>query len=218
MFTPDVFAPHLLGFERDILRQYADVPLAGACKDEWGFPGRFEPRTDDLYCSRFMAEAYAHRRPGRDLLRDAGIEPQTPCTMHQSAGFASSMMPQPNGQSHLQDGTVILASGVTDVMGDPIRKRIQVAGHEVFIDAMGVAAVRLNRKGNVIAMAAGGLKTFASGDVRIDLAERIDVALWRDTTGRWQGLLQGYEGEVPPSLRQLTSRWLRLRLPVPWSS
>ena len=37
-FTPDVFAPHLLEFQRAILRRYADCGLAGACKDEWGFP------------------------------------------------------------------------------------------------------------------------------------------------------------------------------------
>lgn len=44
LLTPDVYAPHLVAFERGILEQYADVPLAGACKDEWGFPGRGNPR------------------------------------------------------------------------------------------------------------------------------------------------------------------------------
>lgn len=70
LFTPDVFAPHPAEFERNILRQYADVPLAGTCKDEWGFPGRFGPRLDDLYFSRALAEEYVRRRPGRDLVRD----------------------------------------------------------------------------------------------------------------------------------------------------
>jgi hypothetical protein len=70
LFTPDVFAPHLVEFERNILIQYADVPLAGACKDEWGFPGRFQPRLDDFYFSRAMARDYERRRPGRDLVRD----------------------------------------------------------------------------------------------------------------------------------------------------
>jgi len=70
LFTPDVFAPHLIEFEKNILKQYADVPLAGACKDEWGFPGRGGPRTDDLYYSRGMADEYAKRRPGRTLERD----------------------------------------------------------------------------------------------------------------------------------------------------
>jgi hypothetical protein len=525
LFTPDVFAPHLTRFERNILRQYADVPLAGACKDEWGFPGRFEPRTDDLYYSRFMAEDYVHRRPGRELIRDlllmclgeqgkeneraaainhymemnwqrngqvetefyqsikkvfgpqamaathptwfpylsreeafkngwhwwvatrdlaqtdeatpfgartalakkwhsplwynmyynaqygayeedlwrhalgggrmnfhplwprsgenrtpsllsgnllradcrirllnyistapidcpvaivfghpaalnwagpgfaqagmelcnalweqgayadlipsseihagalrlgkdghiqygpqryaavvlvqpqferpqvsgffrqavkrgqtalfrigewtmdfegrpfdgeralpaemkadtssniatkvlarlkaTAVEPQTPCTMHRSAGFAASMMPAPSGHCRLLDGTVILASGRTDVRGDPIRRTIRVAGHEVFFDATGVAAVRLDHQGSLTAMAAGGLKSFAAGQLRLDLAEPVDVALWRDANGHWQGLLQGHDGEVPLPLRQLTDHWIRLRLPTP---
>lgn len=67
LFAPDVFAPHLIEFERDIMEQYSDVPLAGVCKDEWGFPGRFEPSTDDLWYSTPMAEDYAAKRPGRDL-------------------------------------------------------------------------------------------------------------------------------------------------------
>lgn len=70
LFTPDVFAPHLIGFERAILGMYADVPLAGACKDEWGFPGRFENRSDDLWYSQSMAKAYGAKRPGRDLAQD----------------------------------------------------------------------------------------------------------------------------------------------------
>ena len=70
LFTPDVFAPHLIEFERGILKQYADAPLAGACKDEWGFPGRFGPRLDDLYFSEAMAREYRRRRHGSDLTRD----------------------------------------------------------------------------------------------------------------------------------------------------
>jgi hypothetical protein len=70
VFTPDVFAPHLPDFERSILRQYADVPLGGACKDEWGFPARFGARTDEFFFSRPMADAYAKRRRGHNLTRD----------------------------------------------------------------------------------------------------------------------------------------------------
>ena len=70
LFTPDVFAKDLPKFEHDILERYADTSIAGACKDEWGFPGRFNPRTDDLYFSRSMAKVYAKRRPGHDLVRD----------------------------------------------------------------------------------------------------------------------------------------------------
>jgi hypothetical protein len=71
-FTPDVFAPHLLEFQRAILHQYADAPLAGACKDEWGFPPCFDgnPAHNDFWFSRAQAAAYAHVTRGRDLARD----------------------------------------------------------------------------------------------------------------------------------------------------
>lgn len=71
-FTPDVFAPHLLSFQRAILRQYADLPLAGACKDEWGFPPCFDgcPEKNDFWFSEPMAAEYARRTGGRDLVAD----------------------------------------------------------------------------------------------------------------------------------------------------
>jgi hypothetical protein len=70
LFTPDLFSPNLMQFERNILQQYADIPLAGACKDEWGFPGRFDIRYDDLFYSDRMALAYEKLRPGCDLTKD----------------------------------------------------------------------------------------------------------------------------------------------------
>jgi hypothetical protein len=74
IFYPDVFSPHLMEFQRSLIRQYADVPLAGACKDEWGFPPYF-PRyaaenTYDYWYSRFRAQDYAERSGGRELLAD----------------------------------------------------------------------------------------------------------------------------------------------------
>lgn len=71
-FTPDVFAPHLVQFQRDILRAYSDVPLAGACKDEWGFPPCFDgcPAKNDYWFSQAMAEEYARQTAGRELVRD----------------------------------------------------------------------------------------------------------------------------------------------------
>ncbi len=66
----DVFAPHLIEFEKDILMKYAEAKLAGICKDEWGFPNRFDPSPNDLWYSKFMAAEYEKRRPGHDLLAD----------------------------------------------------------------------------------------------------------------------------------------------------
>ncbi|MCX5759449.1 MAG: hypothetical protein NTU83_13275, partial [Candidatus Hydrogenedentes bacterium] len=69
--TPDVFAPHLLAFQRELLRRYADAKLAGACKDEWGFPPCFDgtPAHNDFWYSEPMAAEY-RMRTGRDLVRD----------------------------------------------------------------------------------------------------------------------------------------------------
>jgi hypothetical protein len=155
-------------------------------------------------------------------LKALGIEPQTPCTMRGVAGFTASMMPRPSGHCRLLDGTVIVASGEKDVMGDPIQKTIKVtprpgsgrAGQEVAFDAVGVAAARVDKDGKVEALAAGALKTFKARDMTIELTERADVALWRDSTGQWQGVLLGHDGQVPDALARITRKWTRLRLPI----
>lgn len=82
-------------------------------------------------------------------------------------------------------------------------------------DAVGVAAVRLDASGQVAALAAGGLKAFACGDLRIELPERADIALWRDAQGQWQGVLQGHTDPIPDALTRITKNWMRLRLPMP---
>lgn len=128
------------------------------------------------------------------------------------------MSPHASGQCRLLDGTVILASGKDDVSGDPIRTTITVAGHDVTIDAVGVAAVRLDAKGAIEALACGGLKSFRGGGVTIELPERIDMAVWRDAAGKWQGVLQDHAGEVPKDLAALTADWKRLVIPVPYAT
>lgn len=70
--TPDVYAPHLLGFQRSLVAQYADVELAGIMKDEWGFPPCHGgcPDKNDYWFSEARAKAYAEATGGRDLVRD----------------------------------------------------------------------------------------------------------------------------------------------------
>lgn len=70
--TPAVFAPHLDAFQRRILESYRDTGLAGACKDEWGFPPCYDgcPAHNDFWYSRFQGDAYAARTSGRELIRD----------------------------------------------------------------------------------------------------------------------------------------------------
>ena len=159
------------------------------------------------------ADAAACVRDILAQLKASGIEPQTPCTMR--GGFVGSIMPKPSGQCRLLDGTIILASGEKDVKGDPIQKTLNVDGHEVAFDAVGVAAVRLDKDGNLEALAAGGLKRFAVGITKIELPQRIDVALWKDEKGVWQGVLQDYEGEVPKDLAAICKHWTRLQVPEP---
>jgi len=70
--TPDVFAPHLIEFQRKIIQRYSDVPLGGVAKDEWGFPPCFDgnPEKNQFWYSKYRAQAYAERTGGRDLLAD----------------------------------------------------------------------------------------------------------------------------------------------------
>jgi len=153
----------------------------------------------------------------RDMIshvKSVGVEPQTTCTMR-GPGFWPSMMPRRSGHCHLLDGTVILACGEKDVMGDPIQRTIRKNGGQAFFDAVGIAAVRFNNDGELEAMAAGGLKTFRAGGIVIDLEKRVDVALWRDKQGRWQGVVQGCQGAIPEQLTRIATNWTRLRFPTP---
>jgi hypothetical protein len=122
--------------------------------------------------------------------------------------------PGRSGHCRLIDGTVILTAGEKDVAGDPIQKTIHVDGHEVAFDAVGVAAVRLDKDGKLEALAAGGLKRFAVGKTKIELPQRIDVALWKDEKGVWKGVLQDYHGPVPEALQNMCREWLRLDVPA----
>ena len=71
---PDVFAPHLMQFQRDIIDQYKDVPLIGVCRDEWGFPPYYpkfyEAGVHDFWYSEHWANAYTDETDGRNLLTD----------------------------------------------------------------------------------------------------------------------------------------------------
>ena len=71
-FTPDVFAPHLIEYQREIIQQYSDLPLSGIMKDEWGFPPDHTgcPAHNRFWYSHAMAKAYEKCSGGNDLVRD----------------------------------------------------------------------------------------------------------------------------------------------------
>jgi hypothetical protein len=70
--TPDVFAPHLVEFQHEIIRSYADTDLVGVCKDEWGFPPDFHGcvAKDDFWYSKNRETEYRKISGDRDLVRD----------------------------------------------------------------------------------------------------------------------------------------------------
>jgi hypothetical protein len=127
----------------------------------------------------------------------------------------TSCAPPVSGFSRLIDGTVIRVEGSRHVSGDTLQAGFEVNGYGVFVDAVGVAAVRLDAYGAPVALAAGGLRSFKTGDFEIRLNERVDLALWRKADGRWQGVIQDWDGVIPEALLQITSEWSRLDIPVP---
>ena len=148
-----------------------------------------------------------------DYLKSKNIMTYTSCVLN-NANYGSSMVPGTNGKLQLLDGTVILASGSGNIMGDPIEKSLIVNGHTVKFDAVGLAAVRFNEKGEVEALAGGGLKLFLTENFRIKLSRRIDMALWRDLKGEWHGVLHGFDGAVPDELTRITTDWIKVNVPV----
>ena len=102
---------------------------------------------------------------------------------------------------------------------------------QVAFDAIGVAAVRLDAHGKPLAMAAGGLKSFSCGDLKIELDARVDLAMWRDARGQWQGVIQANISDpaslagpaarpaavLPDALRRLTPTGPASVCPCRWA-
>ncbi|MBL4560475.1 MAG: hypothetical protein JKX79_05775 [Labilibaculum sp.] len=158
-----------------------------------------------------------------NVLEQQNISSQTPATGIIDNQFFklrdfnhASCSPPTTGFCRLIDGTVIHIAGTNQVSGDTIRSDFKIKDFNVSVDAIGVAAVRLDENGNLNALAAGGLKQLKTGDFEIKLDQRTDLALWINGEGQWQGVVQG-ENEVviPEELMQITRNWIRLKAPVP---
>lgn len=169
-----------------------------------------------LPASMEQMEAEASIRAITSHLKAKGSLPQTPSILRQIATFPESMMPLASGNARLIDGTIILASGENDVMGDPINKTIDIRRQALKVDAIGLAAMRLDEKGKPEAMAFGGLKSVSIGSFKINLPVRMDIAIFKEA-GKWRGIVHGYEGRLPRELTRITKNWTNIRLPVPYS-
>ncbi len=150
-----------------------------------------------------------------DVLRNRGLKPQTPFVGNPCHGGRPAVLPPLKGQTRLIDGTVVLTAAEQDVVGDPMQVTVEIQGRPVLIHATGIAAIRLDADGRLDALAAGGLSRFETGDLRLVLPQPVDLALWRNSDGRFRGILQDWSGDVPPPLASLTDRWSRLAVPVP---
>ncbi len=120
--------------------------------------------------------------------------------------------PPRKGHLRLLDGTQIVLSGQDQAEGDPLRTDCGFGDTQVTINAVGVAALRLDAEGAVEAFAAGGLKELCAPGIHIELPVRLDVAFWREA-GRSYGVYQGSLTQVPEALKTLTKDWTRLDLP-----
>ena len=151
-------------------------------------------------------------------LERRGTNLQTPATGTMAYGRKPVSEPPPKGHLYLIDGTYIELSGHDHVSGDTIYVHRTVNGYPVFFDAVGVAAIRMDKDGRVEAMAAGGLRSMHAPGLEIALDERMDVAMWINDEGEWEGVVQGWEGDIPTPLLELTDSWSRLALPVPYQN
>jgi hypothetical protein len=150
-----------------------------------------------------------------EILKKQKIDFQTPASRIIEGFDHVSNAPSTKGFCRLTDGTLIQAAGTNDVAGDIIDSKMKIGKYEVAFNAVGLAAVKLDNKGRVQTLAAGGLKSFISKDLVIQLDERIDLALWINETGEFKGVVQGLKGEIPPQLLAITKDWIRLIAPIP---
>ena len=152
----------------------------------------------------------------KNILKQQRIEFQTPAISDTKKAFGHPFITPPTtGFCRLVDGTIIQVAGSNRAGGDPVHFRKKINGQMVSVDAVGVTAVRSDENGQVEALVAGGLKSFKAGNVKIDLEERIDLALWKNKKGEWEGVLQGWKKEIPAALLKITKDWKRIGLPSP---
>lgn len=117
-----------------------------------------------------------------------------------------SVVPSTSGFSRLIDGTFIKIAATNNPEGDPIFD-FMADDYPVKVEARGVVAVRFNKKGSLIAMAAGDLSSFDAGNLKITLFKKCNIALEKNTKGKWIGYIQSEDGIIPPELLNITYKW-----------
>jgi hypothetical protein len=149
-----------------------------------------------------------------ECLRFQGVSAQMLCTERMVFwDHFEAIRPSSSGHCRLIDGTEIFTAGTNSVAGDPINIKFKISGFEISAKAVGVLGVRLGNKGQLNALAAGGLTSFHGGNMDIELKEPVDVALWSNNHGGIAGVVQGVKGEIPEVLTAITKDWRRVGIP-----
>ena len=126
--------------------------------------------------------------------------------------------------SRFLDGTILWIAAEENDFGDPITlndERLRLRSGDdspsISVEANGVFAVRFDEQGELIALAASELKSFRIGEFGVKLSEEeigndpVDVAIWRDESGEWRGVLQREKNDLPHSLKGIVKDWRYLR-------
>lgn len=140
-------------------------------------------------------------------LHEMGVAAQTPATEILGGFGYESASPPKHGINRMIDGTVVIASGEQSPSGDPIHQSIEITGHKVEVDAVGVAGIRLAKDGSLEALAAGGLKRFYGGGVEITLEQPLDLAVWKEGDGAFHGVVAGDPAKLPEALLKVIKDW-----------
>ncbi len=123
----------------------------------------------------------------------------------------SPRRPSPPDLARLTDGTCLLARGEQDPAGDEFEVAFYCGSSKVEAHATGVFGVRLTPSGALEALAAAGLRRVRAGSFQLELAEPVDLAIWRNAKGELEGVVQGAT-RIPPELGKITSAWTQLFL------
>ena len=163
---------------------------------------------DSLSLARAEADAVVPH------LERLGAVRQTPFGATGLQAGSSNRLPDPDGVLTLLDGTVARIKGMNpDPRGDPIEGVLRVGGEKVCYSARGIFAAR-TENGELVALAAGGLRSVRGGGLDLSLEHPGDVVLLK-SGGEWQGLFQTgrAEDDIPHELKSLSGNWRKLVQP-----
>jgi hypothetical protein len=149
-------------------------------------------------------------RPADSAVIDGARTDATPSQVLEALESWSGPRRTNTGVSRLIDGTCLVASGKSNPEGDVFTLDFRCGGVPVEAGAQGVFAIRFTSKGELLAVAASGLRSMTAGGVSLNLQAPVDFALWRtDAESEFHGVFQG-DTPIPKELQELCRDWSML--------